>query len=161
MITRIYLAKWQIRNAVEGDEDSRFVWNPMLDVINEMAGVSETLNRDQRPRVSFEYPSRLADGSPSKPAIVIIVTAESIPDDWALLDGVYMFPPHALGHRIDDIPDEIKEGVIDSLADFGVSYSDITGADTVADFIDKIENSLLSVSKPTADRFIGRAGDFA
>lgn len=117
--------------------------------------------RDQRARISIERPARLPDGTLSKPALLVIATAPAIPDSWALLNDVYMFPPHFLGHKIDDIDDETKAGVIGSLAGFGVPYADIAGANDVAEFIDKIELSIASVSNLTADRFGYRSGDFA
>lgn len=160
MITRIYLSKWQLRYETEGDEDSRFIWHPLLDPVDDIPAGAPGTPRDQRARVSFELPAYLPDGTPSKPSLLVIATALSIPDSWALLPDVYMFPPYLLQHKIDDIDDETKAAVIASLADYGVPYADIAGADDVAEFIDKIEDSLLSVSKSTAERFGHRPGDF-
>jgi len=161
MITRVYLTKWERRLEIEGDEDSGFIWHPLLDAAKEIPAAPKGTPRDQRARMSVEVPAALADGAPSKPALLVFVTMNSIPDSYAELPGVYMFPPHQLDHKIDAISDKMKTDVVANLALFGVPYEDITGAADVGEFIDKIEDSLLARSPPTNSKFGHRKGDFA
>jgi len=161
VITRVYLTKWEIRLDVADDEDSRYVWHPLLDVGDLLPQATPEMPRSEYSRVSFKNPSALVDGAPSKTAILAFVTATTIPDSIADITDVYMLPPHILGHKMDDISDEIKAGVVENLALFGVEYADIVGAIDVAEFVDKVELAANILSVDTAVEFDGRESEFA
>jgi len=152
VITRVYLTKWETRYYVEGDEYSRYVWHPLLDVAEQVTNPQKVL---------FKNPTATATGEPSKTAILVFVTAEAIPDSIADIEGVYMFPPHPLGYLMDNISDEVKAGVIAKLDKYGIAYEDIDGSVDVAEFLEKVAASSSIINKSVPPEFNGREDEFA
>ena len=161
MITRVYLTKWERRLYDEAEPDNWMIWHPLLDIEDYLPANTPEMQRSEYASVMFKTPKREGGGSPSKPAILAFVTAMSIPGSIAEIEDVYMFPPHILNHKMDEIADEVKADVVSNLALFGITYADIIGALDVAEFIDKVELASNVISKDTAVEFANRETEFA
>ena len=157
---RVYLSTWERRLYVEGDPSSAYIWNPIMDEFDNLPVAPPGTPRADRPRVNYDYPDALPNGSPGGPTLIATLSAPNIPTAIASLPGVYMLPPHVLNQTVNSISDEEKSAVIAELATYGVPYEVIQGANMVSDIVDRITNHIKVHGNDTAQRYAGREHQF-
>ena len=158
---RVYLSTWELRYAISGDEDSRFIWHPIPEAVGQLPELPPGTPRDQRVRWFAEYPDADSDGQPDGPSVLVFVAGPDIPDSIAALPEVTQLPPFDLSDLVENMDPVVVADVITAIGRHGIPYPTVAGVRTAGELLDRILGQFRVGAASVTARFAGRGSEFA
>jgi len=164
---RVFLSNWSFIPDPDGYGGE--VVPKIRPSIDAVPDAPEGTAREDRCRARFIYGPADANGLPSHPTVLCIVSfspsvvAKETVEGWDDPDnGVDLLTPYELKMLVKDIPTDVVDKIRSTVVDkYKIDYEAIKGSSSVGELLDRITNHITPHERPITQRFSGKSHEFS